>query len=231
MYLSRVEINPRRRDTIRALSSPQIMHAAIQASFPSGNSSKFRNIWRIDKLPDALYIILQSHGKPDFTHIIEQFGWPASEQTSETVEYDRFLSHLQNGQEWRFRLRANPVYSNAGLIRVNEFDGEDVRTRGKIVAHTTVSMQRQWLLKKSMKSGFEIVSTDDGSHIFDVTQSEINKFSRQGKVVTIATAVFDGILEITDAKLFADTIKNGIGRAKAYGCGLLTLARIARDER
>lgn len=37
---------------------------------------------------------------------------------------------------------------------------------------------------------------------------------------------FEGVLTITEAELFRKALIDGIGRAKAYGCGLMTLARI-----
>ncbi len=42
--------------------------------------------------------------------------------------------------------------------------------------------------------------------------------------VTLTTVTYDGILQITDADAFRRALTNGIGHAKAYGCGLLTLA-------
>jgi hypothetical protein len=74
-------------------------------------------------------------------------------------------------------------------------------------------------------SPLEMAQTSDGDPIFDVTQSEKRKFQRQGKTVTFEAAVFEGVLRIVDAELLVNAMKKGIGREKAYGCGLLTLAR------
>jgi CRISPR system Cascade subunit CasE len=51
---------------------------------------------------------------------------------------------------------------------------------------------------------------------------------RRGKPVTLVTVTFDGRLEITDPEALRRTLTQGIGRARAYGCGLLTLAPIAQ---
>lgn len=48
---------------------------------------------------------------------------------------------------------------------------------------------------------------------------------RKGRVA-LRTAQFDGTLRVTDAELFRQTLTQGIGRGRAYGCGLITLARI-----
>jgi CRISPR system Cascade subunit CasE len=48
----------------------------------------------------------------------------------------------------------------------------------------------------------------------------------QGQPVTVVTVTFEGRLEITDPDAMRRTLTQGVGRARAYGCGLLTLAPI-----
>ncbi|WP_431066567.1 type I-E CRISPR-associated protein Cas6/Cse3/CasE [Methylotuvimicrobium sp.] len=42
--------------------------------------------------------------------------------------------------------------------------------------------------------------------------------------VKVHTVLFDGILSITDADIFQTQVVRGIGPAKAFGCGLLSVA-------
>ena len=44
--------------------------------------------------------------------------------------------------------------------------------------------------------------------------------------LTFATALFEGELQITDAAAFRHAFEAGIGPGKAFGCGLLSLARV-----
>jgi len=127
-----------------------------------------------------------------------------------TRDYDEFLDHIELEQAWRFRLCANPVHS------VKSDSGQ----RGKIYGHVTVGQQKQWLLARSEKNGF-ILSEDS----FDVVERNIRKFNRGGKLVTLSEAIFEGLLTVTDSELFTSALRNGIGRAKAYGCGLITLVK------
>jgi len=210
MYLSRIEINQHRRETMQALSSPQVMHAAVEGSFPKSNEITKRNLWRLDRLHGSLYLLLLSCEKPDFTHIVEQFGWPASEQKWETKEYDEFLGRIKTGQSWQFRLCANPVHS----VKVAE--GQ----RGKVYAHVTTEQQKQWLLNRAEKNGFTLSENN-----FDIIERDIKKFHRNGESVTFSAVTFEGLLAITDQKMFSSALQKGIGREKAYGCGLLTLAK------
>lgn len=47
---------------------------------------------------------------------------------------------------------------------------------------------------------------------------------RQAAKITVEAVRFDGHLVVTDPVAFAEAVTAGIGRAKAYGCGLLSLA-------
>lgn len=219
MYLSRIELNTRRKDTMVALASPERLHAAVESSFPSSADKKFRNLWRIDQLGDTLYLLVLSDGKPDFTHIVEQFGWPGAEQKWETRNYAPLLDSIGVGQKWQFRLRANPVHS---VKQNSNSQDQETTKRGKVYAHVTVQQQEQWLLERAAKYGF---SLQEGS--FCVVQKEVKKFRRQGNPVTLGIATFEGVLQVEDVTLFLRTLICGIGRAKAYGCGLLTIARVS----
>jgi CRISPR system Cascade subunit CasE len=48
------------------------------------------------------------------------------------------------------------------------------------------------------------------------------KKDRPGKVVTIS---YTGLLGVNDTKPLMNLVENGIGPAKAFGCGMLSLAR------
>ena len=213
MYLSRVEINKNLRSTKKLLVSPQVLHAVIEASFPCRAKDVPRNLWRLDALGNALFILTLSAQKPDFTHVIEQFGWPASDQSWETKDYEPFLSAIASGQQWRFRLRANPVHS------VKDAASSD-KERGKVFAHVTVEQQRQWLLDLAQKHGFILEPSS-----FDVIDRTVRAFKRQESRVTLSVVTFEGVLVVEDTSTFTQALTQGIGRAKAYGCGLMTLAR------
>jgi len=198
---------------MHALASPQILHAAVTGSFPmSASQHDGRILWRIDALGNSTYLLVSSPGKPDFTHIVEQFGWPGSEQTWESKDYDALLNRLHDGQNWNFRLRANPAHREKASV-----PGET----GKLFAHVTVRQQEQWLMERAAQYGFHV-----GEGSFAVMHREIKKFWREKKQVTLGIATFEGTLEVVDKALFTHTLLNGIGRAKAYGCGLLTIMRI-----
>lgn len=217
MYLTRMYINPARRGTRHLLSSPQRMHAAVMTSFPPGSaleSESGRVLWRVDVDPRAhtsLYV--SSPAQPDLTAVVEQAGWPASESTWQTAPLGQLLDGLAVGQQWRFRLTANPVHNKA-------VPGE----RGKRLGHVTVSQQEQWLSDRSSGWGFTTISAT-------VSSRQQLSFARRTdgteRTVTVSVATFDGVLEVTEVELLKHSLGHGLGRAKAYGCGLMTLAPLS----
>ena len=211
MYLSRIELCTQKIDTRRALSSPQIFHAAIESCFNSFTGEKDRKLWRLDRLNGKLYLLILSPAPPNFTSFAAQFCAPGI--TGETRAYQSLLDRIKPGQRLRFRLRANPVRS------VQTERG----ARGKIFPHVTISQKQSWLMKKAESKGFRV---EEGG--FEIVETRTVRFYRQGKrnPVELSVAVFEGELTVTDPVQFTQALTQGIGRAKAYGCGLITVLEI-----
>lgn len=211
MFLSAVDINPQRREARKLLGSPQVMHAAVLASFPPvAHSERSRILWRLDKADHHSRLYLVSAAKPDLTHVVEQAGWMTSPQ--QTGDYGRFLESLGDGQEWAFRLTANPTHA------VRSPEG-----RSRRMGHVTVDQQIAWLLSRASDRGFEVVHKGEGEVNLLVRERAVVQFRRGSGQVTLSKATFDGQLRIVDVNRFRNTLVSGIGPSKAYGCGLMTL--------
>ena len=78
MYLSRAELDPARRSTMIALTSPQKFHGAVENSF---SGERRRRLWRLDSLNGKLYLLLLSEELPDLTGLCAQFGTGAAPET------------------------------------------------------------------------------------------------------------------------------------------------------
>ncbi len=220
MYLTRFDFNTARRHAKKLLGSPQVMHSAVMHSFPPstlGPAPEGRVLWRLDRDDHRTQLFIASPVPPDLTHLIEQAGWPTT-STWQTRDYRPMLDRLTTGQRWAFRVAANPTHS----VRTN-----DAQTTTKPTAHVTVAHQENWLLGRAADRGFRVVEDTSGRPRMTVKDRTLLRFGRQGKTVTVSRAVFDGELEIVNADLLRQVLVNGLGRAKAYGCGLLTLAPIA----
>ena len=235
MNFSRFEFHRLRRGSQKLIASPQAMHAAIAASFRITSlqevtennffthsdiqiRTKPRVLWRIDDDGRRALLYVVSSEKPDFSHIVEQAGWENKECWA-TKSYDEFLDSLSFGQEWAFRLAANPTRSS----RLG--DGQ----RSQRLAHVTVNQQRQWLLDRCHMLGFDIPLSSHGLPEFDIRYRSIRTFRHGDSFIKISMAVFEGTLKVIEPQLLRQTLVNGIGPAKAYGCGLMTLAPLRRN--
>lgn len=213
MYLSKVALDGKRGDTARLMASPHALHGAVESCFCG---ARRRNLWRIDNLGGNPFLLVLSDEAPDFESLAGRYGPRELGSAWQVKSYDALLSKLAEGQIWQFRLRANPVRSSAREQR-------DDNARGKLFNHVTQDRQKEWLAARGAQNGF---SVQGGS--FDVIHAQWFKFrkgDRKGEV-SILAVTFEGVLQITNVDLFRSALTKGIGRAKAYGCGLLTIARI-----
>ena len=149
MYLSRIELDSQNRNTMRALNWPVVMHGAIERSF---DDKQERKLWRVDYLHNRCYLLVLSESKPDFTGLREQFC--KAEVQWETRDYQPLLDRVEAGQQYRFRLCANPVYC-AKSGKKNDLHS-DREKRGKRLAHVTLDQQAIWLIDKAAQCGFSV---------------------------------------------------------------------------
>jgi CRISPR system Cascade subunit CasE len=245
MYLTRFRINTARMGARRLLTSPQRLHAAVMASF----AEKFdhqgdgpRVLWRLDQQArsEVLLYIVSPH-RPDLTHLVEQAGWPTT-GSWQTAPYAPFLTRLAADDTWAFRLTANPVHS------IRRHAAEPT----KRTVHVTPRHQLDWLLKRQTDAGFAIEERpeprpdglDGAWHEVVVHSRRDLAFGKRDESpgrgaesfgkgdepngraheVKLTRVTYDGRLRITDPDALRRTLTFGLGKAKAYGCGLMTLA-------
>ena len=227
MFLTKIDLAPERRLARKYLGSPQAMHAVVMGA-TGGNigDGPGRVLWRVDRgTTTALYIL--SPLEPDCSQLVAEVG--AAGTQARTLDYSPFLASLDAGQLWAFRLAANPSYSASR--------GPGVR--GQRYGHVTVEQQRQWLVSRTAGYGFELVPVADtdpdrADSVVVVVRRERPVFNRNRPNegghdrVTINRTVYEGVLHVTDAEVLRRVLVTGIGRSKAYGCGLMTLARVRR---
>ena len=205
MYLSRIKLNTTLRKTQLAMASPNIFHGAIEDAF---ESKQERNLWRLDRLKGDYYLLVLSASEPDIKGIIDQFGYVGD--VGEVKSYEPLLDRISNDQTWRFRIVANPTHSI-----------KNAKGRGKVVAHSSVKYQREWLEKKAVQNGFELREVNIASSEWKIFKKRDNN-SR----VRLKQTTYEGILTVKDTEAFKTALVTGIGRGKVYGMGLLTIVRV-----
>lgn len=216
MYLTRMFVNSRLRSAVKLLGSPQCMHAAVMNTFGPGaldTEAPGRVLWRLDTIGDRQALYIASPVEPDMRSLVEQAGWINGE-SSTTRPYAPLLDSISDGQLLRFRLTANPTHS------VRKPGWEDTKPCG----HTTVKQQEDWLLQRCTGWGFTIPDGTTETDQLSITDRRTLRFRRGSKHVTLAQATYEGLLTVTNPTALRSTLTAGVGRGKAYGCGLLTIS-------
>lgn len=160
---------------------------------------------------------------------------------------------LVNGATCKFRLYANAVKRPRPEKHLTEEEKKAFKPGKTNRIPLVKEEQRiKWLIKQGKGTrqfpghGFDLVKVNvvmktgekqDGCGFFELAVSaQQDKHGnedatwmtpwdgRVGKnLVKIKGVTFDGLLKITDQDRFANAVKHGIGPAKAYGCGLLSV--------
>ncbi|MEU0250867.1 type I-E CRISPR-associated protein Cas6/Cse3/CasE [Streptomyces sp. NPDC006235] len=242
-YLSRIRINPLRAESRTLLASPRAMHAAVQGGLP-GLPEQNRTLWRLDAdNPHRPHLFVLTTDKPDWTHLVEQAGWPGADGEHYAVrDYTPLLQQLAPGRSFAFRLTANPVQNT------NRPDKPTARQQARIEAgdrrgfrlgHRTAAAQLSWFLTRTQRWGFDVPTAPhlDATHDTNgepprdirITTRQRRSFGKGPATakeahVVMHSVTFEGSLRITDPALLTERLLAGIGPSKAYGCGLLTLA-------
>ncbi|MGO4455371.1 type I-E CRISPR-associated protein Cas6/Cse3/CasE [Arthrobacter sp. RAF14] len=227
MFLTKFDVNPARRGARFLLGNPQAMHAAVLSSFPPPppGQPNPRVLWRVDRLEHRVSLYVLSLAEPDMSSLNEQAGWATN--TWATRAYEPLLQRLEEGQLWSFRLQANPTKQSL-----------DPATKGKRFAHVTPKQQMQWLLDRSEQRGFAVEVSGEAGPVLEVSSRIKESFGRRDphqagreSAVTLVRVQFDGLLRVTDVGRFREALVQGIGRGKAYGCGLITIAAAGGSAR
>jgi CRISPR system Cascade subunit CasE len=217
VFLTKLTINVRSREFRRDFTNVHDMHRTVMSAYPNPHDNTPARqahavLWRLEPTQTGYTQLIQSRTKPDWTRLPPtNLTQPAEIQSLQPV-----LNAIRAGRKLAFRLLANATQ-----------DTRPHRTRGATVrvAHHTPEDQISWLIRKGEHHGFVIPTAHNGTP--DVAPSPLPRMTGKKQTtgtITIDAVRFDGHLIITDSATFTEALTNGIGRAKAYGCGLLTLA-------
>lgn len=238
-YLSRLIIDLRQREVQRDIADCHRLHDRLMRAFPAAPSpdnarEHFGVLFRIEPLGmlPLARLLVQSNRLPDWSALPPAYlgiapdarGNPAVRSVSE--EYSRITTGLQ----LRFRLRANPTKKIS-----DRNPTEPAAAHGKRVELRREADQLAWLERKASAHGFQLVQVQCATEtpVLDVRIGDAPKqFGRQGeRRLSFGVAIFDGLLEVADRDAFQHALDHGIGSAKAFGFGLLSIGQITREIR
>lgn len=218
-YLTRFHLDTRSRAGARYLDDPHRLHAAIYASMPTQPvevTNGHRPLWRVDRDdPWSLVLWVVSDEQPSLDRMADEAGRSVNGRVYESRDYAPFLSQLAKGQVYAFRFAGNPVRSGRATPQ-----SEHTQRFG----HVTARQQTRWFEERANAHGFMVRPSSAGGSDVAVVGRRRTAFWRDGHRVVISVSEFIGHLEVVDPEQLGRALTKGIGHARAYGCGLLTLA-------
>lgn len=223
MYLSRLLLDPRNRQAQRETADPYNLHRTVLRAFGSDRAAaSVLHRLEINPRNGQMMLLVQSAIRPDWGWLIEKgYLLPADPFSGlENPAVKEVDLSLQDGQTLQFRLTANPSIKK---VRRDE-DGK--RRNSNRVPLLREDKQLAWIEKRAADNGFRFsyIENEDGELVPHLNISDQKRQTSRKKRITIYTVQFNGRLQITNAALFKEALHKGIGPAKAFGCGLLSLA-------
>lgn len=200
MFISQISFSVVDRAIMKMQSDIYRLHKVVMAGFFNETDSS-RVLYRVE--PEVhngtMRLLVQSSVRPDWSSL------PVNRGVIE-ARIKEFNPVFAAGDVFRFRLRTNPTVKRDGrrygLIRDDALAG--------------------WLRRNEDKTGAcfrSFTAVDEGYvHGEKISGESLHRLSF--KVVR-----FEGVLEVKDAEKFLSTVREGIGPAKGFGCGLISLAR------
>ena len=205
MYRSLLTIHLDHPSSRQALSNCQDMHRNLMKAFPEADASRkeanvLYRLFTIEERP-ALFVL--SSELPDW----EKVTGISLYQNKMPLQMDVLFDKLTTGRALRFSLKTSPC---------KKVSGE--RKNSKRVFLRNAEERAAWLCRKGQQNGFEVLRLSE-------SETDIVHGRKETGEIFYQTVTFDGVLRITDEARFREAFKNGIGPGKAYGLGLLMLAK------
>lgn len=243
-YLSRLLLDPRARAVQRDLGDCQALHIRVMSAFdplPTDPARASRDararhgvLYRVDARESDVALLVQSQTHPDWSRLPPDYlatDFFAGEVVA-VKSLGPLWATLTHRAELRFRLRANPTRC---IDSKSAPDG--TRRIGKRVPVRGDAAQSVWLQRKGVSAGFEVLELaphdvhgdEPASQLVGSSHETVHGWrSKSGggsaHRLTLEGVTFDGRLRVTDLDAFRSALVSGVGRGKAYGFGLLSIA-------
>jgi CRISPR system Cascade subunit CasE len=216
VWLTRIIPDPRSRDArcdTQGTAAPINLHRRLMSLFPKdiGPDARARLgvLFRTEDTPTGPHILLQSTHHPDVNGLPDGYG------TTLTRPLDPLLDALRAGLTVRYRCVASAVRKPGATTRANYGLPAVVPLRG--------AAADEWWLRQADTVGLKPLILQ--SQALDTVHGQRGTSGAAAEQrIRHARTQFDGTAAIVDPDLLRTKITEGIGRGKAYGCGLLSIA-------
>jgi len=238
LYLSRLCLNPLFAPALRLAADPYEIHRRLLETLPCGPRPKPATasqpktadlLFRVDASEAGPVVLLQTDQEPD---------WGALELAPRALrsppESKPFRPEFTLGQRLAFRVLCQPAVRKSGQFG-HKPSGK--RMPGPRRSCRTDEERLGWLRRKGESGGFAIetvgmalvewVNTKPlqakGGESTETREQARRRTLGSGRLPAVR---FDGILLVTEPDKLHNAISRGIGPAKAFGFGLLSVAPV-----
>ncbi|GAQ65358.1 type I-E CRISPR-associated protein Cas6/Cse3/CasE [Streptomyces scabiei] len=215
IWLTRIVPDPRSAEARRDLSgntAAMSLHRRLMSLYPDQAGpdprARFGVLFRIDDTPAGPHILLQSTHQPELTRLPDGYG------TTQSRPLGTLLDALKPGLTIRYRCAASPVRKPGATTRA--------LYNLPAVVPLTGAHADEWWTRQADTAGLKPLTLH--SHPLDTAHAARTPTSGPSQRIRHARTRFDGSATVTDPDLLRQKILEGIGRGKAYGCGLLSIA-------
>ncbi|CAM5301619.1 type I-E CRISPR-associated protein Cas6/Cse3/CasE [Streptomyces fumanus] len=205
--LARIRLNPRSHAVQRDLRNATDMHRTLMRLVPDGLGDNPRQtaglLYRLDATDTSTTLLVQAAAL-DPTRLPDDYGH------ADVKDITPMFNALKKALVIRYRIVVNPV-------KTQRLSLEKKGQRGKRIPLTGPDAD-QWWARRAREAGL---------HLTTALPTPVAAAHRRGDnsaVVRHHLVRYDGTAIVTDPDALAQAILDGIGRAKSYGAGLLSLA-------
>lgn len=172
---------------------------------------------------DFIYRIYNDNNFPYF--YIVSARQPKTNQDFFSIKTKPYFPKIYSGNRYAFSLEVNPVIkrknSRHDIVMDKKYHSK--KSGDSIINEAGL----EWLESRSEKYGF----TFDRSFlkIKSYVQHKIIK-PNASKPICFSTLDYSGILTVTNPVIFLNALYHGIGKCKAFGCGLIILLKKENND-
>jgi CRISPR system Cascade subunit CasE len=181
---------------------PYQQHRALWQLFPDRPADERDFLFRVEDL---------QRGKGAFALLLSAVR-PQTAPVAEVIACKPMPQSVSTGARLRFRLRANPIKTIKDDKRLDK-KGQPKSIRVPLIHEEE---QLNWLLRK-----FSGIAELETARVWQEPALFFRKQDMGGKIQPVC---FEGVLTVLDNEALFAMLRQGIGPAKAMGCGLLSLA-------
>lgn len=208
-------------------ATPYSEHQWIWRFFPSAEDQRRDFIFRRDDLGETprYYVVSQ---RP-----------PVGFSAAWAVRTQPYAPILAAGQRLAFKLRANPVVSKKGGAGRSKRHDVVMQLKKQLMAEREVSSWAKWPKEDERPAQYDMVQQTclewlrerAAGNGFEVTEASVDAYTQHrvgAREIRFSSVDYSGELVVTDPERFQRTLANGLGHAKAFGCGLMLVRGVDR---